>query len=219
MVRVAALAVIVAGTAIVMRRSEPGLALRESAGAPVANESLMHAQAPAAKATPSPAPVAVAPEKKTTLQHETGKEALAALARSQPAVLEDRTDAAAKVRIAAMESLRLSPAGVAGATAAPERRNADARGAVSAMKAASRDQATTLPASPRAKMEKDSVRPSSASLCFQVRQPASNEPLLLRFDTTQLADSVRLRKVTRRGDTLWLDAGQRLAIKVPCLDP
>jgi hypothetical protein len=87
-------------------------------------------------------------------------------------------------------------------------------------KAAPRGRAAGVSVSPEVKAEKDEgVRRLSASRCFQVREPAIAGMLVLRFDTTQLADSLRLHRMTLRRDTLRLEGGRRLAISVPCPDP
>lgn len=212
--RIAALVVVVAGTTIVLRQSEPRTALRQPAGPPIAADSSGRAQAPAAKAEPSPASVAAAPEKKKTLQAEAVKEALTALSRSRA---EPRSDAGVTAPVPKTTGRLDSPPPK---PAALENSAAPAVKAAPAAKAASRDQAASLPVSPPFKSEKDAaVRPSSASDCFQVREPANAGLFVLRFDTTQLADSLRLRKMTLRGDTLRLEAGRRLAVRVSCPDP
>lgn len=52
---------------------------------------------------------------------------------------------------------------------------------------------------------------------LQIVPPDGKIPTVL--DTTQLANSLRLRKVTLRGDTLRLKAGHRLAVRISCPDP
>ena len=70
-----------------------------------------------------------------------------------------------------------------------------------------------------AKTEKDAAKRSTASVCYEVRRPASPAKRLLRLDTLQIADSARLGTLIVRGDTLRGATGGLLAVRTVCPEP
>lgn len=68
-------------------------------------------------------------------------------------------------------------------------------------------------------LELDLLRRHGAVREFELQIVPPDGKIRTVLDTTQLANSLRLRKVTLRGDTLRLKAGRRLAVRISCPDP
>ena len=59
------------------------------------------------------------------------------------------------------------------------------------------------------------LRPS----CFLQREPLDSATRIIRLDAVALADSIRLERLTLRGDTLTAVNGRLIAVRVPCPEP
>lgn len=59
------------------------------------------------------------------------------------------------------------------------------------------------------------LRPS----CFLQREPLDSARRIIRLDAVALADSIRLERLTLRGDTLTAVNGRFTAVRVPCPEP
>ncbi len=55
--------------------------------------------------------------------------------------------------------------------------------------------------------------------CFEQREPPDSAMRIIRLDAGQLADSVRLERLTLRGDTLAAVHGRLRAVRAPCPAP
>lgn len=134
--------------------------------------------------------------------------------------LGDSSAARGRSRMPNAESAQLARGFVAGAVASPESRKTQSSVAASAAKVAARDQAADRAGVRLTKAEKDAAPPPApASLCFEVRRPVNAGTRLLRLDSAQLADSLRLEKLTVRGDTLRSVTGHLLAVRISCPGP
>jgi hypothetical protein len=55
--------------------------------------------------------------------------------------------------------------------------------------------------------------------CFEQREPRDSARWIIRLDSGALADSIRLERLARRGDTLAAVNGRLIAISVRCPAP
>ena len=189
--RAAAALVLVAGSAVVLERQSPEL--------PV----------PGAKTEATTAPAAVAPAPKTGRREAAGAarppESRSDLRREELDNVKNKTESTRdKDALAAAADARANTAGAINqATAAPSAAGgAAAPGAPYVQRAAAAEKKAYMTLS-----------------CFEQREPPDSAKRILRLDAGALADSVRLEKLTVRGDTIAAVNGRLTAVRVRCPEP
>jgi hypothetical protein len=197
LLRAAAVLVLIGGSAVVLNRAsiDTGevtltVPLTQPAAAPVI---------PSAPA-PAPAPPVVASKSNHTkkeLVNSKQKTALADKDLNAPAA-ESRADAATGGAGANVAAARRAAAPAAPAPAAP-----------------SPLQQGTLKAQAFAEQKTTRLRP----VCFSQFEPRDSAGHVILLDRDALADSVRLEKLTQRGDTLAAVNGRLRAVRAPCPAP
>jgi hypothetical protein len=237
--RVAAVLALMAGSAVVLERRTPELTAPKAAEAPLAEQ----ASAPAASAAPaapevSPRPGTSRPAAKKAgsaaaptrddssvaaapvLEAEPGVAGNAPVSESRSSFskkaldIPKQTDAFRdKDAASALGELRANmaaAAAAAGAAAGAGRRAAFTTPAVSP------SPVFGAPPAPGQALEKTTrLQP----YCFEQRQPRDSATRIIRLDSGALADSIRLERLTLRGDTLAAVHGRLTAVRVRCPQP
>jgi hypothetical protein len=204
LLRAAAILVLIGGSAVVLNRTsvdggDVTIPLRQPAAAPV----IPLAPAPTPAPPPAPAPHIVPKSNivKKELDESKQKIALADKDRNAPAT-ESRADAAtggAGANTADMAARRAAAAPAAALPAAPAPIQ---QGALKKAQAFAEEKTTR-------------VQP----VCFSQREPRDSSGRLILLDRDALADSIRLEKLTQRGDTIAAVNGRLRAVRAPCPAP
>jgi hypothetical protein len=194
--RVAAVLALMAGSAVVLERRSPELTAPKAAEAPATEQ----ASAPAA-------PVASEMSPKPGTSRPAAKKAGSAAAptRADSSVLS----------VAAAPVLKAEP-GVAGNAPVSESRSSFSKKDLDVPKQteALRDKDTA--SAPGQALEKTTrLQP----YCFEQREPRDSATRIIRLDAGALADSIRLERLTLRGDTLAAVHGRLIAVRVRCPQP
>jgi Putative zinc-finger len=199
MLRAAAVLVLIGGSAVVLNRSSVDgvpLTIPLTAPAPsVVNEPVAPPRAEQQKAAAA-APADLA-GKKVKAASATGQ-----LADSKSTIQKQELDAV-KQKDVASNLVR------------PERR-ADAAPAAAPAPVAGAGGAASAARLQSFAMEKTAAQAFS---CFSQRAPADSALRLIKLDAAALADSIRLEKLTLRGDTLAAVNGRLMAVAVRCPAP
>jgi hypothetical protein len=209
LLRAAAILVLIGGSAVVLNRASID-----------GGDVTVSLKQPAAAPPLSPAPAAPAP-RIAEQSNQKRKELEKQKQQIMPAG-KDRNAPAAESRVAAAAQPRADvAAGGAGAnTAANLTDRAAARRAAAP--------AAALPASP-APLQQGALKKAQAfaegkttrlpPICFSQREPGDSAGRLILLDRDALADSVRLEKLTQRGDTIAAVNGRLRAVRAPCPAP
>jgi hypothetical protein len=225
--RAAAALVLMAGSAVVLKRGNVELPPPPAAPAevqtaalpPLSAPAVGGASAPTAKTTPSKAAPAtanapVAKERSSFAEKELDAkkqiETKTEPARDKDAMIAS-SDAGSGARAAA-------PGAASGVTLGAARANASIAGA----RPAEAQQPAAPPPSLSMQADRRAVAAKAATPspnCFEQREPLDSAMRVIRLDAGQLADSVRLESLTLRGDTLAAVHGRLRAVRVPCPAP
>jgi hypothetical protein len=204
--RAAAAVVLVAGSAVVLQRENPELPVAPAAPAAQVTKQ---AQPPVQEHPLVPkasAPVAAKPNAGAPAGAVGGAAANAPVADSKN-VLAKKEVESDKAKDVLRDQAGASAASELRANAAP----APAASGASAASAARRQAA--LPAEEAGKLSR--LQPG----CFEQREPRDSAGRLIRLDAVALSDSVRLEKLTLRGDTIAAVRGAFIAVRVRCPAP
>jgi hypothetical protein len=204
--RAAAALALMAGSAVVLERGTPELTAPTPAKSAKPAEPAVQAASPKPAKTAEPAVRAASPTPGAEL-NAPGSETRSTIVKKElytakrPDVLRDK-DAAP-----ALGESRANVA-AAGAAANTGRRAALAPSAPSPVLAAPAAQGPALEKTTR-------LQPS----CFEQREPRDSAMRIIRLDALALADSIRLERLTLRGDTLAAVNGRLIAVRVRCPQP
>lgn len=190
--RAAAVVALMAGSAVVLERGTPELTAPKPAKTV---EPVVQAAAPALKPEAGGGSNAPRAEIKSTIV----KKEL--YVEKQPDVLRDKDTAPAVGESRAN-------AAAAGTAAAAGRRDALAPSAQAPVPQAPAAQGLALEKTTR-------LQPS----CFEQREPRDSAMRIIRLDAVALDDSIRLERLTLRGDTLAAVNGRLTAVRVRCPAP
>jgi hypothetical protein len=200
MLRAAAVLVLIGGSAVVLNRSsvdDVTVTIPLTAPAPSVANGPVTAPVPAQKKAAPAAPIDLAAKKAKEAGKVTGQ-----FADSKSTVQKQELDA-------------VKEKDVASNLARPERR-ADAAPAAAPAPVASAGGAATAARMQSFAMEKTVSR---SLRCFLQRAPADSVLHLIKLDAAALADSIRLDKLTLRGDTLTAVNGRLTAVAIRCPAP
>jgi hypothetical protein len=233
--RVAAVLALMAGSAVVLERGTPELTVPRSAPTPAKAPTVEPAVAPPARDV-SPKPGATPPAAKkarsaAALTRADSSVRAAPVRKAEPAVAANAPASESKSSVYQKEldiqkqtdALRDKDA----ASALGELRANTAAAAAAAAAGAGRRAAFTTPAATPSPgygaaaaqgqaLEKTTRLPSS---CFAQREPRDSAMRIIRLDAGALADSIRLERLTLRGDTLAAVHGRLTAVRVRCPQP
>jgi anti-sigma factor RsiW len=200
----AAAVALMAGSAVVLQRGTPELTSPQPVKA--LGRQADSAAARAGRSTTEPAPASNLPAsgiKNTFLKKELDKS-------------KQHDTAHPKVAASALGGARADAAVAAGAA----RPVANAAAPVAAPPPAEVVPAAAPPPAARA-MQAQAAEKVTRLLPSCFLQPSSRDsaPRMIRLDAVALADSIRLDRLTLRGDTLFAVHGSLTAIRVPCPEP
>ena len=201
MLRAAAALVLVAGSAVVLKRGAPELPAPKPARSPVEE--------------PAQRTAAAVPNAGSAIQAEKKHEAPAA-APAENAPLADRKVTLQKKELdQPKQEQRVRDKDVV-AAAAPAV-SGELRADAASRRAAA---AAGAPAAPSAAQNFATAKTALAQpSCFVQREPRDSAQRLIRLDAGALADSIRLERLTLRGDTLAAVNGRLIAVRAPCPSP
>jgi hypothetical protein len=208
MLRAAAVLVLVGGSAVVLNRSSVDtvtvtIPAEQSAKVPVVVPPA--ANAPVAAVAPQPEQKKKLADSKSTVQ----KQELDIVKQKEATRDKDVAAAAGELRSTAVTAA--GSAGAASNLASPARRADAAPAAAPAPSQAAR-------AAKAQNFVADQVI-VPAVRCYLQRAPADSASRVIRLDAAALADSIRLEKLTLRGDTLAAVNGKLIAVLVRCPAP
>jgi hypothetical protein len=218
--RAAAVVALMAGSAVVLERGTPELTAPEPAKSPAVARSASDA----AGAAPAPGAV-VAPSKKakpavTPRQTDASKDTVRRVktgpgfaVNAPPADVKSTVSQKELYNARQVDSVRTTAAGSALAGERADAAVASRR--VPPAPAASPAAAGGAPMQAQALAKTTRLRPS----CFLRRNPADSAWRIIRLNALALADSIRLERLTLRGDSLAAMDGSLIAIRVPCPAP